>query len=348
MDKHDWVIECTFPDHDHANHAHTDLSMPSPLSPMGAMDMLSGGPAYRVIPHWYESPNHGPDSLLQDPADVVSSPFGWHDTDGVPGYEYTITRGNNVWASEDRDANNVPGYSPDGDTCLVFDFAFNLNQAPLLYQDAAITNLFYMNNIMHDYAYNYGFDEQAGNFQENNYGNGGLGNDYVFADAQDGSGLNNANFATPGDGANPRMQMFLWGTGGCGAEVVVNSPGGIAGTYGAGGAAFGPGLTPSVTADLVLVNDGTNPDPEDACDPIINASALVGKIAVIDRGNCTFVSKVEAAQAAGAVGVIIVNNTGGAVINMGGASATITIPSVMLTQADGNLIKTQLNAGNTV
>ena len=35
-------------------------------------------------------------------------------------------------------------------------------------------------------------------------------NDFVVADAQDGSGFNNANFGTPPDGINPRMQMFLW------------------------------------------------------------------------------------------------------------------------------------------
>ncbi len=65
----------------------------------------------------------------------------------------------------------------------------------------AITNLFYMNNMMHDIWYQYGFDEASGNFQENNYSNGGLVGDSVFADAQDGGGLNNANFGTPPDGS---------------------------------------------------------------------------------------------------------------------------------------------------
>src|SRR5690606_7188110 len=65
-------------------------------------------------------------------------------------------------------------------------------------------------NVIHDVAYQFGFDEAGGNFQENNYGNGGLGSDYVHAEAQDGSGVNNANFATPPDGQNPRMQMYIW------------------------------------------------------------------------------------------------------------------------------------------
>ena len=63
---------------------------------------------------------------------------------------------------------------------------------------------------MHDMSYQYGFDEAAGNFQQSNLGRGGKGNDYVIADAQDGSGSNNANFATPADGSNPRMQMYLF------------------------------------------------------------------------------------------------------------------------------------------
>jgi subtilisin-like proprotein convertase family protein len=58
-------------------------------------------------------------------------------------------------------------------------------------------------------VYNYGFDEASGNFQQNNYGNGGAGNDYVKAEAQDGSGFTNANFGTPPDGLTPRMQMYI-------------------------------------------------------------------------------------------------------------------------------------------
>ena len=73
-----------------------------------------------------------------------------------------------------------------------------------------MTNLFYWNNIVHDVQHRYGFTEAAGSFQVNNYGNGGLGNDSVRAEAQDGSGSNNANFMTPPDGSRPRMQMYTW------------------------------------------------------------------------------------------------------------------------------------------
>ncbi len=169
--------------------------------------------SYRVYADPLESPNHGDSTLETNPADAVASPYGWHDTNGVPGAEYTITRGNNVYAQEDRDNNNNTfGNAPDGGAGLDFDFSADFSADPTTNptQNAAITNLFYWNNLMHDVWYHHGFDEAAGNFQENNYGNGGLGGDYVIADAQDGGGQNNANFSTPEDGSNPRMQMYLW------------------------------------------------------------------------------------------------------------------------------------------
>jgi hypothetical protein len=63
---------------------------------------------------------------------------------------------------------------------------------------------------MHDLSYQYGFDEVSGNFQRNNLERGGLGNDFVYADAQDGSGFANANFSTPPDGENPRCKCFYF------------------------------------------------------------------------------------------------------------------------------------------
>ena len=88
----------------------------------------------------------------------------------------------------------------------------NLGDAPTTStnQMAAVTNLFYLNNVIHDKLYRHGFNEAAGNFQTNNFGNGGAGSDSVRAEAQDGGGTSNANFATPADGSRPRMQMYLW------------------------------------------------------------------------------------------------------------------------------------------
>lgn len=205
LSRNDWVVECVFDGPDHSCHDHESGMMEMPKAVAAPND-------YNVYPWPLESPSHGPRSIRNAPWNdaPTASPFGWHDTDGVPGAEFTITRGNNVHAQEDRNGNNGTGYSPDGGATLDFDFPIDFTQEPITYEDAAITNLFYWNNIIHDVWYLYGFDEASGNFQENNYGNGGVGGDYVFADAQDGSGFNNANFGTPSDGSNPRMQMFLW------------------------------------------------------------------------------------------------------------------------------------------
>jgi hypothetical protein len=168
---------------------------------------------YNVFAHPTEHPDDGDRSIVTDPHHTTASPFGWHDTNGVAGAEFTDTRGNNVFAQEDRDGNNTGGYRPDGGVDLNFDFDLDLTQEPINYQDAAITNLFYWNNTLHDILYQYGFDEASGNFQENNYGKGGIGGDPVQADAQDAFDLgarNNANFATPPDGSDPRMQMYVF------------------------------------------------------------------------------------------------------------------------------------------
>lgn len=161
-----------------------------------------------------ESPNYGDQTTVVNSADPTASPFGWHDTNGVAGAEYTITRGNNAYAYADRDFNNMPdaGSSPDGGAMLDFPFSVDTMLEPDQYIPASVTNLFYMTNMMHDVMYHYGFDEASGNFQENNYGNGGVGGDYVLAEAQDaanGSGNCNANFNTNVDGVSPRMQMFI-------------------------------------------------------------------------------------------------------------------------------------------
>ncbi|HYF36078.1 MAG TPA: M36 family metallopeptidase, partial [Prosthecobacter sp.] len=92
----------------------------------------------------------------------------------------------------------------------VFDFPVDFTQPPSAYRNASVTQLFYWTNYAHDRLYELGFTEAAGNFQADNFGRGGLGNDPVNAEAQDGSGTNNANFSTPVDGGRGRMQMFLW------------------------------------------------------------------------------------------------------------------------------------------
>ncbi|MEO5898343.1 MAG: M36 family metallopeptidase [Vicinamibacterales bacterium] len=136
---------------------------------------------------------------------VVSGPAGW--------VTNNTTIGNNVDAYLDRDNNNAADTNgrPVSAT-RNFEYTFDLAAAPttVTNQMAAVTNLFYLNNVIHDELYRHGFNEAAGNFQTNNFNKGGAGNDAVNAEAQDGGGTNNANFATPSDGSKPRMQMYIW------------------------------------------------------------------------------------------------------------------------------------------
>ena len=175
---------------------------------------------YRVVPYPAESPSHpgGTPALVTDPwllAGGNATSLKWHN-DGTS--DHDSTRGNNVWAAEDRSNTNSvidkAAISTSPQPNLSFDFNPDFTQTPDVTtppnQQFNITNLFYWNNIIHDIMYQYGFDEVAGNFQKDNLGRGGVGNDYVIADAQDGGGTSNANFSTPSDGARPRMQMYIW------------------------------------------------------------------------------------------------------------------------------------------
>ncbi len=135
-----------------------------------------------------------------------ASPLGWINDGG------NETVGNNVDAHTDRNNDNAPDLPrPQGLPFRVFDFPLDLaTQDPTLYSQATVVQLFYLNNWMHDKLYELGFTEAAGNFQSNNFSRGGLGNDAVQADAQDGGGTDNANFSTPPDGSAGRMQMYIF------------------------------------------------------------------------------------------------------------------------------------------
>jgi Zn-dependent metalloprotease len=159
-----------------------------------------------------EDPDAGPRVLVSFVGDTaINTAAGWMGTS-------TVTTGNNVEAYLDTnadnapDANNTTGLSNGHAFSSTQDFTFPFSTAvdPRTQQAAVVTNLFYYNNVMHDFSYGLGFTESSGNFQTNNFGRGGTGNDSVRAEAQDGSGTNNANFATPPDGQRPRMQQYLF------------------------------------------------------------------------------------------------------------------------------------------
>ena len=335
---------------------------------LGQVNWTADIDTYRVFPSPYESPDNsgGARSDIPDPwmdggtlPATGASPYGWHDTNGVLGPEFTDTRGNNVEAQTDLDANNVFGGADlrgNGGTLPDLDFLppIDLNLGPDTYREAAVVNLFYWNNVVHDVLYQYGFDEPAGNFQFNNYGRGGAASDPVQADAQDGSGTNNANFSTPADGTDPRMQMFVWNAPQNiheNSPTVRDFPAGAASNDGSWG--FNP-TSFSVTNDLVFINDAQGADPNDGCCSTADGRCaapqpwgVTGKIALLRRGNCEFGAKARNAQDAGAVGTIIINNGSNGVAGMaGGVYGTgVTTPVQMIGKANGNLLVAELGGG---
>jgi hypothetical protein len=350
----DWVSQCNIPNFSQNHENHNTINAESVLfeNKTSVGKNMFTDAQYRVFALPLRSPAGGPDTLVVNPEDPMASPFGWHDTDGVAGEEYTITRGNNAYSYLDLCAIDS-GDSPEGGTSLNFDFLFNLPQAPENFRDASATNLFYLNNVIHDITYQYGFDEVSGNFQENNYGNGGLGGDSVNAEAQDGYGTNNANFSAPPDGENPRMQMYLWrgGPPGSIADIFSINGGPLGGVYAGRPAEFGASIPLSLTGNLALIEDdnaGVSTDPNDGCDNITNGGALNGKIVVIRRGGCDFAFKVLAAENNGAIAVIIAHNAPGEPpLLVGGVlGCQVTIPAFSISYTDGNAIIAQLQSGS--
>jgi len=336
LDKNNYTVYC--------NHEHsvgTSCNEPDDSNDLAFMPPNDGA-SYHVFPFPLESPIHGTRQLLVNPSDSIASPFGWHDINGIAGAEFVITRGNNVHAFPDTaNVDASRGNEPNGGEMLFFDFPFSLTEEPKAHIKFSTTQLFYSNNYLHDFTYAYGFDEKAGNFQQNNYNRGGRGNDAVSAQSQDGGGTNNANFGTPPDGASGQMQMYLWNRNN--GLLNVSEPSAVTGVYETRSAQFGPPVTTiPVTGEIEIVNDGTA-QPTFGCSPIQNN--LTGKIALIDRGSCFFSTKVYNAEQAGAIGVIICNFDGGAFSGMSsGSNERITIPSVMIQYAD--CVRLRQYAGN--
>lgn len=155
------------------------------------------------------------------------------------------------------------------------------------------------------------------------------------------SALDTGNLVWNGSNVAAAAPTVLGGT----PVLTVTAPASAAGTYSVGTATFGPALaSPGVTAEAMPVVD-TAPNTGLACIALssLNAAAVNGKIALVDRGACNFTVKVKAAQDAGAVGAVVVDNVAGSPPGgMTGVDPTITIPSVRITLADGNTLKAAL------
>jgi extracellular elastinolytic metalloproteinase len=333
---------------------------------------------------------------VSEAGDVVASPYGWTKSTGA---EFQDTKGNNVYSFYDPSPGLLGG-APIGVTppttaggagASTWDYVWDLTKEPEFNSPgtpdnafpnraAAIVNLFYMNNMMHDIFYGFGFNEANRNFQEvnsfpeENIGDrGGQGNDGIIAQAQDGGGTNNANMLTLSDGVNGQMQMYLW-TPAVLADMVYidrndydsdyNVEGGIqyAAVQGSfpGGPQADTDLSKERVGNYIIVEGnsaGSTPGGSEGCGasdasgtglPYDNQVEVQGNIAVIDRGSCSFVEKVVSAQQSGAIAAIVINNVpGSGPAGMGGSDTTsysIDIPAVMIGYADGKELKAAIRA----
>ncbi|KAH6582788.1 hypothetical protein BASA50_002471 [Batrachochytrium salamandrivorans] len=153
--------------------------------------------SYKVVSVPRRDPTEG-FSTVSNPEIKGSSPNGW--TAGK------ATEGNNIITS------NLSGKTTPSTRNGVFDTKFNGGNEPGTDDNiaASAVNLFYINNLMHDITYQYGFTEKAGNFQKDNFGKGGRGNDAVSINVQSSRGVNNANFLSPADGQPGVMNMYRY------------------------------------------------------------------------------------------------------------------------------------------
>jgi len=315
--------------------------------------VLSG--TYNVFPIPLEGPSFGDQELVSQPHSENASPYGWHDTNGQPGDEFTITRGNNAHAYETDPSN---GSEPDGGADLLFDFEYDDLAEPQDQKDYSVTQLFYLINMAHDITYELGFDESTGNFQQNNYGNGGSQNDQVNA-VIDYTFANNASMGTsPLDGNSPSMTMGVFDQ--TGSTVRILSPEQLEGGIDFSGIGDDWGYPNydnfDVTADIAIAFDGNAQGATQCCDDIVNTSDVQGKIALIDRGGCEFGSKALRAENAGAVGCIICNVSGvnggdgeeGILMGGGADGVNVTIPAIFLPLSMCNRIRSSINSGTPV
>ncbi|QSQ23295.1 myxosortase-dependent M36 family metallopeptidase [Pyxidicoccus parkwayensis] len=301
------------------------------------------------LPDGYQAPFVSPNVLT-----LQNSPYSRNDPWLPMGA--TQTTGNNVDAYVDLVAPS--GFGP-GDLrgslgpSGIFGDGYDLSLAPSVsdaQQMSSVAQIFFVTNFLHDWYYDSGFDEAAGNAQTDNYGRGGLDGDYLRAEGQDYVGRNNANMSTPSDGQRPRMQMFVYDTRGVRVMEVSNEHP-MSGRWTTGVAAFGPQQF-NVTAAAVFANDGVASPfgtVADACEPLVNAAAVSGKIVLADDGACLATVKAANAQAAGAFGLVIIPRAlEEPLFPVLGRAPSVTIPVVSVSEPIGASFRDSLPASLTL
>lgn len=360
LQKNELMLSCQFDsgDHHHATKPQLDDFSENVFKQQTTAPFEVKNSSYRVVPFNYQSPLHHDRILISNPYHPAASPKGWHDINALnqnnPDDLFTITRGNNVIAVDDWDGDNSDGTAADGTASLSFDFPYaGTGVAAENSVNASLTNLFYMNNMLHDIWYHYGFDEASGNFQHTNYTETGLGIDAVYAQTQDRGqtsdqgpqAYNNATFYTPVDGESGRMQMYLFNYAPA-PVCTVNSPASVAGDYTALYNSFSIGNVQipagaGITADAALGDSGAN----SACSSFVND--VTGKIVLLNNvHSCTYVDRVLRMQQLGAVAVIMISSSPENPLRMGGTGdAAITIPAISISLTAGNALKLALMNG---
>ncbi|GGG50662.1 T9SS-dependent M36 family metallopeptidase [Epilithonimonas arachidiradicis] len=359
LEKNNMIDECKFEDNHFAgdtdstsNHllTHFNTSVTKKNQTKAATDA-----SYNVFPFPVEAPTFGSRAIVTNPWDLTASPEGWH-SNGTSNFSNTY--GNNVLAYVDNNASNTAGFSPVSTTTgsLTFDFPFEESASLSAYDNraSAVTNLFYANNMIHDIMYKFGFTESTRNFQSNNFGKGGAGNDAVRAEAFDGSGYNNANFASGyeilnGNGSYttqaPRMQMYLWNYSVPVKKRLFYTDPTLATrpTVNTGAANFGrPLMETGITGDIII------PSVASGC-TALTAGSLTGKIAMVNTTGCGYNIKAKTVQDAGAIGMIVHRTTSNSVTDMNVSNVTnVSIPSIMIPKDEGDFITAELTAGRAV
>ncbi|HMJ54346.1 MAG TPA: M36 family metallopeptidase [Polyangiaceae bacterium] len=364
------------------------------------------GPQTDYSPHPTNAPLSKPNPLYAAPIMISTEGFNKNPAGAVDPWlpaTATETNGNNVNAYSDNNTTSEDGFTPlSGDVHATvtsdktFDRVYDPTKdpqwvdpnSPTVFNDpqrmAAVTQLFYVTNWLHDYWYDSGFNEAAGNAQQSNFGRGGLELDPLKVEAQDDAPWgtrNNANMSTRAEGTSPRMQMYLWSgietsrTLTSSPSLTFTGPIGI-GTWGpqnfeltqqtalafagpptvSDAGTDGGDAATDVRVDAVDVrtdsggDSGSGDGSDGASGATIYAcgnvtSAVAGKIAIVEEGGgCTTAVKVVRVQTAGAVGMVVVS-AGSTLVSMAGRpNPKSTIPAFAINAADGALIKNALAA----
>jgi len=308
----------------------------APYIPFDGPQGSAGSPYPGQEPDGYDAPL----DVAPNVVELQNSPFTRNDPWLPANARQTV--GNNVDAYVDLVAPD--GYQPGADLRAdatgdrEFHYVYDPHRAPgssIEQMKAAVVNLFFVNNFLHDWYYDAGFDEASGNAQMRNFGRGGIEGDPLRVEGQDFNGRNNANMATPADGMSPRMQMYVFD----GMPILqVTAPASLARGYVNGESRFG---AQEYTLDgpvKVLEPAGRTL----GCTPF-EAGTFAGHVALLDRGSCDFTIKALNAQNAGAIAVIVANtNAGEGPLYMSGEDARITVPATSISRETADLWKAEV------